>query len=208
MRKREIKKRERERVTFRSHSLRMQTKEQVSLRRRSEKVPCYCSPSHYEAQNRRNLTRQNNETTRERGWKEAGKQEIMKTSLISADASSHLSCHCWNQYKFYRWDVLKNAWLWKLFHLLSRRCNLLNRTMKDGICWSGNPKIFTQSQGGLWWNLQVVRNLDFQSMQWSRTRRSECRSEGNDRVSLLLVAHCAFDFYSSENCHFNKMLVR
>lgn len=35
---------ERERVTFRSHSLKPQTKGQVSLRRRSEKVLGYCSP--------------------------------------------------------------------------------------------------------------------------------------------------------------------
>lgn len=84
------------------------------------KVLVYCSPSHYEVKNRRNLTRQNNETTweREREWKEAVKQKIMKTSLISAETSPHLSCHCLNQYKFHLWDVLKNGRLWKLSHLL------------------------------------------------------------------------------------------
>lgn len=125
MRTRDYKKKK---VTFRSHSLRIQTKERVSLRRRSEKVLCHCSLTHYEAQNRRNLTRQNNEPARERGWKEEGKQEIMKTSLISADASPHLSCHCWNQYKLHRWDALKNAWLRKMFRSLSRRHNLYNCT--------------------------------------------------------------------------------
>lgn len=58
-------KRYKKRVTFRSHSLRMQTKEEV-LQMRSEKVLCYCSQTHYGVQNQRNLTRQNNETTQER----------------------------------------------------------------------------------------------------------------------------------------------
>ena len=44
----------------------MQTKEEVLQMRRSEKVLCYCSQTHYGVQNRRNRTRQNNETTQER----------------------------------------------------------------------------------------------------------------------------------------------
>lgn len=54
----------------------------------------------------------------------------------------------------------------------------------------------------------VMSMLDFQSIQWGRTGGFECRSEGNDSVSLLLVAHCVFDFYSNQNCRYNKMLVR
>lgn len=93
----------RQRVTFRSHSLTTQTKGEVLQRRRSEetknKKSCYCSHSHYEAGNQCNLTGQNNESRRERERREEGKQEIMKTSLISADTSLRLSRHCCNQYK-------------------------------------------------------------------------------------------------------------
>lgn len=146
-------------------------------------------PSHYEVQNRRNLTRQYNESRREREWKEEGKREIMKTSLISPDTSPHLSCHCWNQYKFHCWDVLKNAWLWETFPhavTLTRSVGLFAERRHE----SKNLNTFAQQHpvkctGGMC-------TSDFQSIQWGRTGRFGCRSEENTSVPLPLVAHCAF----------------
>ena len=138
-------KRKRGRVTFRSHSLKMQTKEEVSLRR-SEKVLGYCSPSHYEEQNRRHLTRQNNETRR--GWErgEEGKQEIMKTSLISADTSPHLSHHCRKLYKFRGWDVLRKSLIVETTSQAVTVTIWMEMQTERAHCPSGN-KLFTQTLG-------------------------------------------------------------
>lgn len=65
--------------------------------------------------------------------KEGGKQEIMKTSLISTDPPHH----CWSHYQFRCWDVLKNAWLCKLSHSLSRRDNRPSHTPRGGVLWGG-----------------------------------------------------------------------
>lgn len=99
---------------------------------------------------------------------------------------------------------LKKAWLRKTFRSLSRRHNLCNCAH---TAEQESKNLYTTARRPRW-NLQVARTLDFQSIQWSRTGGFECRSEGSSGVSLPLVAHCAFDFYGSENCRFNKMLVR
>lgn len=78
-------------------------------------------------------------------------------------------------------------------------------TLKDSI-W--NPKkiyihTHTAASGEIY-----RRYIDFQSIQQSRTGEFECRRDGNNSASLLLVAHCAFNIHSNENCQSNEMLVR
>lgn len=104
----------------------METKKELQWGGEGEEALPYCSQSHHEVQNLCCLTIRGNASERE--WNTEEKLEIMKTSLISADTSSRLSCHCWNQYKFLKWDALKKAWLWQLSHLLSHWNNQQNCT--------------------------------------------------------------------------------
>lgn len=148
----------------------------------------------------------------EREWKEEGKQQIMKTSLISADTSPRLSSHCWNQYKFLQWDVLKekkkkkkNSWLLQLSHLLSCWNNQwdCSRWKKGCICQRSNPNISSRSHGE---NLQVARTLDSQSIQTEPFSEQGWREE--HRLPAVRGSQGLWFFYSNKNYQLNKTLVR
>lgn len=100
---------------------------------------------HYEAHNWRNLTAQE----KNKGsaawwceWKGRGGKTGDNEDFINQHWSSavRLPRHCWSHYQFRCWDVLKNVWLCKLSHLLSRRDNRPSHTPRAGVLWGGRGR--------------------------------------------------------------------
>lgn len=71
---------------------------------------------------------------RKRGGKTGDNEDFINQHWSSAVRSPR---HCWSHYQFRCWDVLKNAWLCKLSHSLSRRDNRQSHTPRGGVLWGG-----------------------------------------------------------------------
>lgn len=106
-------------------------------------------------------------------------------------------CHCWSHYQFRRCDVLKNAWLCKLSHSLPRRDNRMSHTARAEFSGgnkkkknNGRMRSHAAAAGKISGRLALSNQCD-----WAEWLDFGFGNGGNNSISLLLVAHCAFDIY-------------